>query len=200
MTQPKVDPKKKNYSANNPAEVLKEFSGEVLNVPKGIFEEAQVQFGFKKPLSGEFKLNTAPKPLEQPKAPEGGSRFFQQVKSNELNINKERQKAIEAQVARLMQELQVEVVKLQRQTAELTGDVKKITVESKPAKSGIYHLNFFDMMITMLKELRQKVGESRMWLNKSQQKKKQKGYWAMFKKHGMNFAASDERAVASSNG
>ena len=65
---------------------------------------------------------------------------------------------------------------------------------------GIYHLNFFDQVLAMLKEIRKSVAHSREWLKISSKKKQQKGYWAMFKKHGTNFAMSDERAVASSNG
>ncbi len=210
MTQTIVDPKKKKYSqaTNNPAEILKEFGGEVASVPKALLDEAFEQIGLRKPLSGEFKLGGGshanleqPKPAEQPQfSPESKIRQLQMVQRNEKEVFNLKQKTIDSQIAKLMQDLQVEVSKLQKQTSDLSGDIKKITVESRPAKGGIYYLNFFDMMITMLKELRQKVGESRLWLNKSAQKKKQKGYWQMFKKHGMNFAASDERAVASSNG
>lgn len=205
MIQATVDPKKKKYTpTNNPAEVLKEFGGEVASVPKDLYKEAIHQIlGNRKPLSGEIKLaGGVHAPTEQTPtiSAEAKMRQLHMVQRNEKEVFNLKQKTAEQQIARLMQELQGEVLRLKKQTSELTNDVKKITVESAPKKSGIYYLNFFDMMISMLKELRQKVGESRLWLNKSMQKKKQKGYWAMFKKHGMNFAASDERAVASSNG
>ena len=207
MTLNKVDPKKKKYPTNT-QETFKELSGEILDVPAQILNEAAAQIGLRTPLSGEIKLSggahaaneQAVQVDNQARKAEAQFRQMQQMQRNEKEVFNLKQKTIENQVAKLMQDLQVEVAKLQKQTSELSGDVKKITVETKPAKTGIYHLNFFDMMISMLRELRQKVGESRLWLNKSMQKKQQKGYWAMFKKHGMNFAASDERAVASSNG
>lgn len=210
MAQTTVDPKKKKYTpATNPGEILKEFGGEIAGVPKQLLETAFEQITARpQPMYGEINLtggNHAA--IEQTKRVDNQAanaevklRQLQQFQRNEKEVFNLKQKTIENQIAKLMQDLQVEVSKLQKQTSELSSDVKKITVETKPTKVGIYHLNFFDMMITMLREIRQKVGESRMWLNKSMQKKKQKGYWAMFKKHGMNFAASDERAVASSNG
>lgn len=207
MTNKIVDPKKKK-PVNNLAESFREFSQEFFDIPKGIAGEAVAQITDRRPMSGEIRLNgdqtgainQASNLENSTRKAEAQMRQFQQAQRIETERGNVRQKAIESQVAKLMQELQAEVIKLQQKTAELGNDVTKITVESRPTKAGIYHLNFFDMMISMLKELRQRVGESRMWLQKSMKKKQQKGYWAMFKKHGMNFAASDERAIASSNG
>jgi hypothetical protein len=73
-------------------------------------------------------------------------------------------------------------------------------VETVPARPGTYHLNFLDWVINSLRDLRKRVNHSRLWLESWTTKKKAKGYWAMFQKHGLNFAASGERAIAQAGG
>ena len=122
------------------------------------------------------------------------------LQAQEKEVYSSKQKALEGQIGKIMQELKVEVTKLQQQTSELTGEIKAITVDTIPVKPGAYHLNYFEWVISMLRDLRKRVNESRMWLQVWAKKKQQKGYWAMFKKHGTSFAMSDERAIASANG
>lgn len=196
--------KKQFVPADNPVEIMKDFGA-------GVVREAFEQIGLKpqkQPLSGEIelasgyhKVNEQIGKIEQKDSNiDAKMRQLQYVQRNEKEVFSLKQRALQEQIGKLVQDLQVEVVKLQKQTSELSGDVKKITVETKPAKMGIYHLNFFDQVLAMLKEIRKSVAHSREWLKISSKKKQQKGYWAMFKKHGTNFAMSDERAVASSNG
>ncbi|MEK7566007.1 MAG: DUF5660 family protein, partial [Patescibacteria group bacterium] len=68
------------------------------------------------------------------------------------------------------------------------------------SRPGVYYTNFFEWVLLTLRDMRKKVNESRQWLSTWTTKKKQKGYWTMFKKHGTSFAMSDERAIASANG
>lgn len=211
--------KKKQYApADNPLEKVelagKQIADEFIAAPVGaIVDEALAQIGLKpqrKPMSGEFnlaagthKVNEQAAKVDQKDATiEAKMRQLQYVQRNEKEVFNSKQKALEGQIGQLMQELQKEVAKLQMQTAELTNDVRKVTVETRPnaGKMGIYHLNFFDQVMLMLRDLRKSVSESRQWLHAWSQKKKQKGYWAMFKKHGNNFAMSDERGIATSNG
>ncbi|KKU91917.1 MAG: hypothetical protein UY21_C0009G0108 [Microgenomates group bacterium GW2011_GWA1_48_10] len=217
MTPPSMtaDAKKKKQfvSADNPVEIFKELGAgiarEASQVPGTILDTAFEQIGLKpqrKPLSGEIELSagrhqqTQETSVQPDKSASDKLRQLQYVQRQEKEVFSAKQRALEDQINRLLQELAMEVKKLEKQTAELTADVKKVTVETRPTKAGLYHLNFFDAIIIMLKEIRQKVGESRLWLNTAMKKKQQKGYWAMFKKHGLNFAMSDERAIASANG
>lgn len=207
-----MDSKKKKQfvPADNPVEQLKNLSTGVVQdlseVPAGIFDEALKQIGLKEqkqPLSGEINLLTKEEKTSQKteqKESADKARQLRAVQTQEREIYSAKQKQLEQQIGKVMQELKAEVAKLQAQTSELTGEVKSITVESMPAKVGAYHLNYFEWVISMLRDLRKKVSESRHWLALWNQKKKQKGYWAMFKKHGTSFAMSEERAIASANG
>ncbi|MBI4099998.1 hypothetical protein HY440_03245 [Candidatus Microgenomates bacterium] len=207
-----MDAKKKKQfvPADNPVEQLKNLSTGVVQdlseVPAGILDEALKQIGLKEqkqPLNGEINLTTGIQ-KDNAKAEQKDAadkmRQLHAVQSKEKEVFSIKQKQLEQQIGKVMQELQIEVKKLQAQTSELSGAVKSVTVETMPAKPGAYHLNYFEWVISMLRDLRKRVSESRHWLALWNQKKKQKGYWAMFKKHGTTFAMSEERAIASANG
>lgn len=200
-----ADPKqqKKFVPTDNPAEILKDTAREVVAVPKAIFDEALTQIGLKprrQPLMGEINLlnrrhqNGAE--TARSVRPEIKLNQFRAIKAQEKEVFNARQRAIQEQVVKLMQELHAEVVRLQQQTAQLTQETKAVTLEMAPPKAGIYHINFMDWVIKTLRDLRKTVTESRMWLHMWTQKKRQKSFWAMAKKHGQKFMFSDERAVA----
>ncbi len=209
-----VDQKKKKpvTIVENPIEQLKDVGTgvvrEVKELPKGIFDTALEQIGLKpqkQALSGEIDLasgvhKTTEKIDQKEVSLDSKLRQLHAVQSQEKEVYSAKQKALEQQIGKIMQELQLEVKKLEQQTSELTGEVKAVTVETIPAKPGAYHLNYFEFVISMLRDLRKRVNESRMWLKLWANRKQQKGYWAMFKKHGTNFAMSEERAIASANG
>lgn len=196
-----ADVKKKQYPAyNNPAEILKETAKDVLDVPAKIFDEALTQIGLKPqkvPMSGEINMKSGEHKVNNLEAK---LHQLQAVQSQEKQVYNLKEKAMQEQVAKLMQELHGEVVRLQAQTAELTSQTRAMTVEMAPPKAGVYHLNFIDWVMATLRDLKKTVSESRMWLHTFNQKKKQKGYWQMTKKHGNNFQFSDERSVATSAG
>lgn len=187
------DSKKKKQFVDNPIEQgLKEVVDIVAEPVQGIFDEALKQIGLKEqkqPLSGEIDLSIDAK-----------IRQLQSVHSQEKQVYNLQERTTKDQIQKLMQELAVEVAKLQQQTSELTNEVKSVTVATVPIKPGAYHLNYFEWIIGTLRDLRKRVNESRLWLKVWSQKKQQKGYWAMFKKHGTSFAMSEERAIASANG
>lgn len=203
---------KKFIAADNPIEQMKDLGSgvvsDVAEVPKAILDTAWEQIGLKpqrRPLSGEIDLaagiHRTNKEIEKKEAGlEKKLQQLQYVQRQEKEIFSAKQKAVEAQIKKLLSELAAEVKRLETQTAELSADVRKITVESLPERPGIYHLNFFDWVIGTLRDLRKRVNESRLWLAAWTEKKRAKNYWAMFKKHGTSFAMSEERAIASANG
>lgn len=204
--------KKAFIPADNPIEQLKDLgvgaASDIASVPTDIFNNALEQIGLKprrKPMSGEINLATGVQKTNQEATPsevpmDRKVAQLHSIQNQEKEIFNAQKKATEAQINKVMQELAAEVKQLQAQTSELAQEVKNVTVESMPSSVGKYHLNFFEWVITMLKDLRQRVSESRQWLAMSTTKKQQKGYWAMFKKHGTSFAMSEERAIASANG
>lgn len=81
----------------------------------------------------------------------------------------------------------------------LHQDVQK-TINEVPVEPGVYHINFFARLRSLLKILREQIDDSRTWLNLSTGRKKKMGYWGMLKKHGTTFGLSGERAIATQAG
>ena len=79
-------------------------------------------------------------------------------------------------------------------------EFKEVTMETVPAKPGVYHVNFFEWLFSLIKGIREKIEDSCVWLRAFQSKKSKRGYWAMFKKHGTSFGLSSERVVATQTG
>lgn len=201
--------KKKNYAPfENPVEQMKDVAHDLVEPVQGIFDEALQQIGLKarkEPLAGEINLSsgihqTNEKINQKDASIDAKIRQLQYVHSQEKQVFNLSEKTTKDQIQKLMQELAIEVTKLQQQTSELTSEVKSITVASIPVKPGAYHLNYFEWVIGTLRDLRKRVNESRQWLAMWSKKKQQKGYWAMFKKHGTSFAMSDERSIAQAGG
>ena len=104
------------------------------------------------------------------------------------------------EVQKKIKELLTELKKLAASTSSLSQDVEVAVAEKAPVNPGTYHLNFLEWMILMVRDLRQRVDESRSWLAVFSSKKKQKQYWSMFKKHGTTFGLSHERVIATQTG
>lgn len=156
--------------------------------------------------SGEIKPGQA---VDLTQTPEGRSqienkRVIQEIYMAEAEFEtrrlKETKKEIEKRIADLITAIQKEAWAFREAASALSADSAKIIVEQKPAKPGRYHANFFEWILKLLQELRVEINKSRTWLDLFTQKKKARGYWQMFKKHGTTFAMSGERGIATSAG
>jgi hypothetical protein len=88
----------------------------------------------------------------------------------------------------------------------LATSIKHLNIEMQkavaevPVDPGVYHLNFFDRLRTILAVMREQIDDSRTWMAMSQTRRKKMGYWGMFKKHGTTFGLSNERSIATQAG
>lgn len=110
--------------------------------------------------------------------------------------------ASEANLAREVEAVRQELKKTVDELKELNTAVVEVekAVSQAPVKAGKYHLSFFARLRVIIKLFRQQVSESRVWLEASFAKKKKRGYWQMFKKHGTTFGMSSERVIATQAG
>lgn len=79
-------------------------------------------------------------------------------------------------------------------------DIQKLNLESLPEKPGIYHIRFFEIILSILRTLRAKIGESRTWLQAMISKKKKRGslFAVRSKKQGTQYSLSQELQSARS--
>lgn len=106
------------------------------------------------------------------------------------------------QESRHIQQVMAEIRKLVSTTKSLQVEFGGImAVQEAPVNPGKYYINFFEWMLIMIKQARQKIEDSKLWLEAVQGKKKKKmGYWDKSKKYGTTFSQANERNVATSTG
>lgn len=108
----------------------------------------------------------------------------------------ENSRDLQLRINQIINELQ----KLTSASTELSVQFEEVSMEDTPVEPGTYHLNFFEWVFAVIQKARERIEESQTWLTTFQSKKKQKGYWGMFKKHGTSFGLSNERVVATQTG
>ncbi len=103
------------------------------------------------------------------------------------------------QTKQQIEALRMELKALSKSMQALNSEIKKAVIET-PVDPGVYHVNFYEKLLAVLKMLREQIDDSRSWLTMHQSRKKKMGYWGMFKKHGTTFGLSNERSLATSAG
>lgn len=95
--------------------------------------------------------------------------------------------------------IRAELKMLAASLKSLNAEIQKAVTEV-PVAPGVYHLNFFERLKSMLKILREEIDDSSSWLALQNNRKKKKSYWSMYKKHGTSFGLSHERNLATQAG
>lgn len=107
------------------------------------------------------------------------------------------------QIEALMKEIKEEINAIKRSDESLLSqvkDVEKMTIDSLPSKPGIYHVRFLEVVLSMLRTLRLKIGESKTWLEALMTKKQKRGslFAHLSKKKGTQYSLSTEIQTARS--
>lgn len=134
---------------------------------------------------------------EKPRKPEIRAHIdYAREISDTERFSKQEMREMDQQVKQIMDELK----KLIQSSHILQVEFAEVAVEAKPVEVGKYHLNFFEWMLIVIRNAREKVENSGAWLSTVKGKGEKKGYWGMFKKHGTTFGMSNERSVATQTG
>lgn len=99
-----------------------------------------------------------------------------------------------------VQQIKMELASLVSSSKILQMEFAQVTMDQPTENIGVYHNNFFEWVLMMIKDARKKVEDSTSWINAQKGKSSKKGYWGMFKKHGTSFGLSNERSVATQVG
>ncbi|MCX8008638.1 MAG: DUF5660 domain-containing protein [Patescibacteria group bacterium] len=98
----------------------------------------------------------------------------------------------QARTKQQIEAIRAELSLLAQSVGQLNQEVEKAIMEV-PVDPGIYHINFFERLRRVIQMIRKRVNDSNEWLQLSYSRKKQKGYWAMYKKQGTKFGLSADR-------
>lgn len=116
-----------------------------------------------------------------------------------VNVERTTSRKAEHTMQGRIEEILFEIKKLVSSSQELEAQFKDVVVETPIVKPGKYHENFFEWVFSVIKTARMRIEESTGWLS-AMHSKKDKKYWAMFKKHGTTFGLSNERVVSTQTG
>jgi len=106
---------------------------------------------------------------------------------------------VEIHLKEQIEAIRTELKALSASIKTLNTEIEK-TINEVPVHPGVYHKNFLDRIRSMILLIREQIEDSRTWLNLSTTRKKKKGYWGMYKKHGTSFGLSNERSLSTSAG
>lgn len=108
------------------------------------------------------------------------------------------QKVAAEKIEKVRKELILAIAEMKKLGTSLP-EVERVAYERIP-QPGVYHLNFFEKLIMMLKVLRKNISESKNWLDAVFTKKSKRRYWNMAKGGGSKFTMSHERRLATQAG
>lgn len=105
----------------------------------------------------------------------------------------------ESYVSRQTQELKLELKaihteteKIAKETLQLSQEVK-IAVMQAPVKPGVYHLRFFQNLLSFMQSFRKKIHEANLWLQSANKRaQRRKTFWGQVSKGGAQRLLSGE--------
>lgn len=207
------DPKKKGQQSaakQNVIEALKDLGSSSVSGIQDLFKDTSDDFfseliGVKpaqKKVGGELQkgesldMNEALKgKTEENKKLKAQISLERQLSQEESRRSQERTNELRVQLQALM----TEVAKLAKTTSGLAQEVKIATLEA-PVNPGIYHIVFFEKLLTFLQSFRKKIEESHVWLQESNKRSQKKNYWSMYKKKGSSFLLAPDHYLQRSAG
>ena len=102
-----------------------------------------------------------------------------------------------SQIKELMNQIKQEVEAIKKADSALISQVQeaeKIAVENISENQGVYNVRFLQLVVSFLRTLRQKIGESSTWFEALKTKRKKRGslFSSLSKKKGTQYSLSQE--------
>ncbi len=122
--------------------------------------------------------------------------YFREINNSE-NIGERR---TEHEMRQAVDEIRMEIKRLMSTSKLVEQSVKDASADKTPVKPGKYHLNFFQFVLSVIREATQKLEDSVTFGSVLSGKKQQSKYWNSYKQHGTSFGLSSERSTATQTG
>jgi len=92
-----------------------------------------------------------------------------------------------------------EVIALALSTQDL-GDELEVASVQAPTNPGVYHVVFFEKLLSFIKAFRKKIENASVWLHASNNRAEKRSFWGRYKKHGSKFLLSPDHYLQRSAG
>ena len=120
----------------------------------------------------------------------------------ERNLAADEARLSEEKIGKLRVQLQAlisEIAKIAAGTQSLAEEVN-IAALQVPVEPGIYHINFFEKLLSFAQSFRKKIEEAAIWLGATNKRAEKKNYWATYKKKGSSFLLAPDHYLQRSAG
>lgn len=124
--------------------------------------------------------------------------YQREVGNIELKKVKEVEQAMKQQVEDIRNEIKA-LIKSSKQMESVFKDVAN-TIDAPVEKPGSYHINFYNWVISAIRSARARIEEGVSWGKTMSNKRAEKQYSAMAKKHGTSFTLHHDRTPATQTG
>lgn len=179
-----------------PSSIAKNTANEFKKIGSGVFDQffgsydTDYDDSFENPMGGWNKEAKAPAKQKQE------FKLFNYTEYYEKEL-------VKRQIKELTEQIKKEIELLKKADSSLLNevrDVEAISINTLPEKPGIYHVRFLELVLSILRTLRAKIGESKTWLQALVSKKKKRGslFVARSKKQGTQYSLSQELTNARS--
>jgi hypothetical protein len=121
-------------------------------------------------------------------------------RSEILHGNERLSKRESRELERRILDITEELKRLVSSSQILSMEFAQVSVSTPPKKPGKYHMNFFEWLLLEIRRIRMKVEDSGAWLSVMKNKRSQRKYGVLAKKHGTKYTLSQERTVATQSG
>ncbi len=177
---------------------------------KGLAQESKTEFNvaLTQVIGTELKAGEehslgAKKTEHEEKKSEGApqlTREFMQYAETITNPDSTPEQREEAQRAQQIEVVLMEIKKLKEEVKETEVIVKDVDLDKIPEDAGKQDLTFVEMLFMLVREARSKVQDVQGYAGVFQNRKAERSYKGMSKKHGTSFTLHHDRGVATQTG
>ena len=132
---------------------------------------------------------------EEKKKIEGQLFLERQLRQEEKILVEKKSNELKLQLQAITQE----VIALAVTTQELGNEIEIAAVQA-PTNPGIYHVVFFEKLLSFIKSFRKKIESASVWLYASNKRAEKRNFWGLYKKHGSKFLLSPDHYLQRSAG
>lgn len=121
--------------------------------------------------------------------------FEKRLLEEENAASLEKGRTLKIQLQAVMQEVQ----KVAQSTENLAENTQ-VSMLSAPVEPGVYHVRFFENLLTFLRSFRERIDLASTWMESANKRAEKKNYWSTYKKKGSSFLLSPDHYLSRSAG
>ena len=121
--------------------------------------------------------------------------FEKRLLNEEKLATREKSQVLRIQLQSIMQE-----VKKVAESTENLAESTQASIVAAPVEPGVYHIQFFENLLTFLKSFRERIDLASTWMESANKRAEKKNYWNTYKKKGSSFLLSPDHYLSRSAG